>query len=174
MLIAREKKKENIIEYILYMWQVEDLIRAYKFDISSIEEGLILQFNQPAYIKEEIKQWYIELIKLMKKQGVENKGHLEFLNNTVKDLYRLHLQILKSQDESQYFDIYCQALPNIKDLDARSKNNSLNEIETCLNGLYGLLMLRLQKKDISSETTIAMTTFSKLLAYLAAKYKEGI
>ena len=27
MLIAREKRKSNVAEYILYMWQVEDLLR---------------------------------------------------------------------------------------------------------------------------------------------------
>ena len=32
MIIARQKRKENIAEYLLYMWQVEDLIRANKFD----------------------------------------------------------------------------------------------------------------------------------------------
>ena len=35
MIIARQKRKENIAEYLLYMWQVEDLIRANKFDMDS-------------------------------------------------------------------------------------------------------------------------------------------
>ena len=33
MIIARRKRKENIAEYLLYMWQVEDLIRANNFDM---------------------------------------------------------------------------------------------------------------------------------------------
>ncbi|WP_347164130.1 DUF4924 family protein, partial [Parabacteroides merdae] len=36
MIIARRKRKENIAEYLLYMWQVEDLIRANNFDMDSI------------------------------------------------------------------------------------------------------------------------------------------
>ena len=28
MIIAQKKRKENIAEYLLYMWQIEDLIRA--------------------------------------------------------------------------------------------------------------------------------------------------
>jgi len=36
MFITQQKKKENIAKYILYMWQIEDVIRAYNFDIESI------------------------------------------------------------------------------------------------------------------------------------------
>ena len=41
MIIARQKRKENIAEYLLYMWQVEDLIRANKFDMDSINRTVI-------------------------------------------------------------------------------------------------------------------------------------
>lgn len=41
MIIAQQKRKENIAEYLLYMWQVEDLIRAYNFDIDKIEANII-------------------------------------------------------------------------------------------------------------------------------------
>ena len=37
MLIAREKKKNNIAEYILYMWQLEDMLRALKLDMEHIK-----------------------------------------------------------------------------------------------------------------------------------------
>ena len=33
MIIAKQKRKENISEYLLYMWQVEDLIRANHLDM---------------------------------------------------------------------------------------------------------------------------------------------
>lgn len=38
MLIAQKLRKENIAEYLLYMWQVEDIIRANKLEIESIEK----------------------------------------------------------------------------------------------------------------------------------------
>jgi len=53
MIIAQEKKKTNLAEYILYMWQVEDIIRAYQFDITKIEENIIKQFQQPAEVHDE-------------------------------------------------------------------------------------------------------------------------
>ena len=41
MLIAQQKLKENIAEYILYMYQIEDVIRAYQFDLDSILENYV-------------------------------------------------------------------------------------------------------------------------------------
>lgn len=38
MIIASQKKKENIAEYLLYMWQIEDIIRAYGLDIDQIQK----------------------------------------------------------------------------------------------------------------------------------------
>ena len=40
MLIAREKKKNNIAEYILYMWQLEDMLRALKLDMEQVDRYL--------------------------------------------------------------------------------------------------------------------------------------
>ena len=36
MYISQQLKKQNIAEYLLYMWQIEDLIRANRFDMESI------------------------------------------------------------------------------------------------------------------------------------------
>ena len=41
MYIASKKRKENIAEYILYMWQVEDMIRANGCDIDRIKANII-------------------------------------------------------------------------------------------------------------------------------------
>ena len=41
MYIASAKRKENIAEYLLYMWQIEDIIRAYGLDIEKIKESVI-------------------------------------------------------------------------------------------------------------------------------------
>ena len=42
MIIAKKKKNENIAEYILYMWQIEDLIRAYNLNIKGLDKGIYL------------------------------------------------------------------------------------------------------------------------------------
>ncbi|MDE6125714.1 MAG: DUF4924 family protein, partial [Muribaculaceae bacterium] len=45
MIIASKKRKENVAEYILYMWQIEDLIRANKLDIDLIRTNVIDSFQ---------------------------------------------------------------------------------------------------------------------------------
>lgn len=53
MIIASQKHKENIAEYLLYMWQIEDIIRANGLDIDRIKENVIDRFNlSPAQTKE--------------------------------------------------------------------------------------------------------------------------
>jgi len=41
MLVASQKRKENIAEYLLYMWQMEDIVRAFNLDIERIRQNII-------------------------------------------------------------------------------------------------------------------------------------
>ena len=45
MIIAQEKRKQNIAEYLLYLWQVEDLLRACKLDIDTVEKAVIARYD---------------------------------------------------------------------------------------------------------------------------------
>ena len=45
MLISRQLRKENIAEYVLYMWQVEDIIRAYGLDLGRLRREYIARFD---------------------------------------------------------------------------------------------------------------------------------
>ena len=171
MIIAKQKKQENIAEYILYMWQLEDLIRAYNLDINEISKNIVEKFNQPEPVKKEIANWYAGLIDLLKEENKIESGHLQFVQNTINDLYNLHLQIIKSPEHLDYIEIYNKAKEGIGELMNKSKGTIENEIEACFNGLYGILMLRLQQKTISSETATAMTSVSQLIALISKKYK---
>ena len=101
MLIAQEKRKSNIAEYILYMWQVEDIIRACNFDISLIENNYVSKFNPSSRVQDEIKDWYVNLILMMHEEGLREKGHLSFLNTLVSEMNDLHLRLLNSRQEVQ-------------------------------------------------------------------------
>jgi len=48
MLISREKRRSNIVEYLLYMYQIEDIIRSFQFDITQIDANVVQRFDQPA------------------------------------------------------------------------------------------------------------------------------
>lgn len=90
MFIAQEKLQSNIAEYVIYMYQVEDMIRAYRFDIDKIRENIIRpQVKSEAFENEAVK-WYEELITEMKSRGLEKKGHLHRLGEVITELIYLH------------------------------------------------------------------------------------
>ena len=174
MIIAKQKRKENIAEYLLYMWQVEDLIRANHFDIDSIRRTVISQYDQPDEVKEEIAAWYEELIEMMRSEGVMEKGHIQLNKNVIITLTDLHLRLLKSTKEMIYGAAYYKTLPYIVQLRAKSGGEELPELETCFNAIYGFLLLRMQGKAVSPETQEAIKQISSFLALLAEKYREDM
>lgn len=171
MLIAKQKKNENIAEYLLYMWQVEDIIRANKLDIDSIQENIIDKFGQSDEIRKEIRDWYEGLIEMMKLEGISETGHLQINKNVITDLTDLHLRLLKSPKEPEYIASYYKTLPFIVELRSKSDDKSIPELETCFAALYGFLLLRLQQKEISGETQAAISLISSLLRMLSNRYK---
>ncbi len=172
MIIAKKKREENIAEYIIYMWQVEDTIRAFNFNMEEIDRQIVSRHDQPENTRKEIYDWYSSLAALMKNEKVEKTGHVSFLRNIVNDMNALHLQLLKDPAESEYLAVYNQALPLIRDMNARQQWRSENEIETCLTGVYIYYLMRLRKKEISDATSLAMEVFIKLLGLLSAKYRK--
>ena len=172
MIIAQEKRKSNIAEFILYIWQVEDLIRSSQFDIIRLDENVICKFNLPPETIGEIRTWYENLITLMLEERLQKKGHMSFLNQLIRKLNDLHLRLLQSPREEKYRQIYQHARVNIQDFIKKSSDTYSSEIEACLTGLYGYLMLRLQQTEISPETREAMTSFSNFLAALSTRFRE--
>ena len=173
MLIAREKRKSNVAEYILYMWQVEDMLRAMQMDIELVNRNVVSQFGGDDAARKEISDWYDNLIEMMKKEEVVKSGHVQVVKNMVNELTELHYHLLHNVQDMKYKQLFMMAANNL--LDYRRKTNlpeEVSDVELALHALYGHLMLRLQKKEINSQTTMAMETFSRMLAYLALRYKE--
>ena len=81
MLIAREKKKNNIAEYILYMWQLEDMLRALKLDMEQVDRYLVAGFQADERTSKEIHDRYDNLIAIMQKEKVEDNGHTPTLSH---------------------------------------------------------------------------------------------
>jgi hypothetical protein len=172
MIIAQQKRQQNIAEYLLYMWEVEDLIRANGLDMDLIRENIVSRYDQPESVREEIAQWYSELIDMMRSEDVIEKGHIQLNKNIIIQLTDLHLRLLKSPKESLYNASYYQTLPYIVELRSKAGGASLPEIETCFSALYGYLLLRIQQKEVSSETMIGIKQISGFLALLAEKYRQ--
>ena len=171
MFIAQELRKNSIAEYLLYMWQVEDIIRAYGCSLSRIRKEYIDSFELDDEQKEEELDWWGNLVRMMNQEGCREQGHLQINKIIVQDLTELHTQLLQSSKFPFYNTEYYKVLPFIVELRNRG-DKDLTEIETCLNALYGVMMLRLQHKDISPDTKHAIDEITTFLGMLSDYYKK--
>ncbi len=173
MIIAEQKRKENIAEYLLYMYQIEDMIRANKLDMEAIEQTLISKFEVAYEVRREMREWYKTLITMMHDEQKEKTGHLNILGNIVDQLYEMHHQILEQGIDISYQKTYDQGKIHIEALRMRSGFGKENDIQVAFNGLYGLLILKLKKTPITEETSKAFDTIKELVAELSARYMEA-
>lgn len=167
MIIASEKRKENIAEYLLYMWQVEDIIRANGLDIDKIERNVIEPYGLDGDRRRQMKEWYESLIDMMRREGVEKSGHLQLNKNVIIQLVQLHDALLKDPRFAEYTKRFYAALPYIVELRSKAGDDPKGEIETCFNALYGMLILRLRSKEISPATQEAVKCISAFIALLS-------
>ncbi len=171
MYIAQELRKKSIAEYLLYMWQVEDLIRAYGCSLTRIRHEYIDRFQYTDEQKEEEIDWFGNLVRMMNEEGCREKGHLQINKIIVQDMTDLHNQLLQSPKFPFYNAEYYKVLPFIVEL--RNKGDKeVNEIETCLDALYGVMLLRLQKKTISPDTEHAIKEITTFIGMLSDYYQK--
>ncbi len=171
MIIASQKRKENIAEYLLYMWQIEDIIRANNLDIDKIEENIISQYNLSEIQHKQMREWYESLIDMMRREDIVTSGHLQLNKNVIIQLNDLNNTILKDPKFTEYAAQYYNTLPFIVELRTKAKENKVGEIETCFTALYGSLLLKLQGKELTADTINALKQISHFIAILAHYYK---
>ena len=174
MIIAQQKRKDNIAEYLLYLWQVEDLLRACNLDIEQVEKAVIDRYDVDEKTRGEIKEWYESLIQMMEMENVRQRGHIRVCHNVLIRLNDLHVQLLADQNRfPDYHADYYRTLPFIVQLRATlPEQERPSELETCFNALYGVMMLHLQGKEISQDTAAAISQISHFIGMLAAYYKR--
>lgn len=170
MIVASKKRKENIAEYLLYMWQIEDLIRANGLDIDKIRTNIIDKFNLDETQRREMTEWYESLIDMMRREGVTEHGHLQMNKNILNQLVQLHQALLKDPAFPEYTAEFYRTLPYIVELRGKAGENQVGEIETCFTALYGMLMMRLQQKETSEATRNAIAQISRFIALLSKDF----
>lgn len=169
MFVAQELRKKSIAEYLLYMWQIEDIIRAYGCSLPVIKKNYVDRFDFTSEQREEELDWFGNLIRMMNEEGKREGGHLNINKVILKDVIDLHGMLLQSTKFPVYNAEYYKVLPFIVELRQRG-DKDLNEIETCLDALYGVMMLRLQKKNITPETERAIKEITVFIGLLSDYY----
>jgi flagellin-specific chaperone FliS len=109
---------------------------------------------------------------MMNQEDCRTQGHLQINKATLQMLIDLHVQLLESPKFPFYNAAYYKVLPFIVELRNRGANKEENEIETCFNSLYGVMLLRLQKKDISPDTAHAVKEITTFIGMLSDYYKK--
>jgi hypothetical protein len=171
MLVAQQKRKENIAEYILYLYQVEDLIRAFQLDMNLINEKLVRSYAADEKTTAEISSWYENLVLMMEKEGRQEQGHLQFLENLVSELNEFHLRLMNEEVDAKYTSVYNSVAGLITELKAKNPDAS-GDVQVAIDGIYGYLILKIRKKDISPETMEAVKSLSLWLSLLSKHFKD--
>ena len=145
-----KSKKDNIAEYILYLWQMEDYLRA---------------FPQHADATQELQ----ELNEMMHREGIVESGHLQLAQNALAELEDLHTEILN--DDAMYRAAIIRLQPSLNLLKAKTDRPTMSDIEACLLLLYQIMLLRLQQREITSETASVQQQVTQVLTFLSKTYR---
>lgn len=173
MFVAQQLRQKSIAEYLLYMWQVEDLLRAFGLDFDKLKKDYLSKYtNLTPEQRTELEEWYRHLIDMMHSEGVTERGHLQINRNVLQNLTELHEHLMASSKFPFYRAAYFQALPVIVGLRAKNGTPDEPEIETCFNFLYGLMLLGVQHKAVSDDTRSAQKTVTTFLGMLSDYYNK--
>lgn len=144
-----KSKKNNIAEYILYLWQMEDYLRA---------------FPQNADATPELH----ELNEMMHREGIMEGGHLALAQNALAEMEDLHTQLLN--EDAMYRAAIIRLTPQLNLLKAKTDRPTMSDLEACFTLLYQIMLLHLQKREISPETASVQQQATQLLQFLSKTY----
>lgn len=172
MFIAEKYKESNIVEYVLYMWHIEEAVRSLNLDINRIESEIIDQFSLPEDARSKMYDWYADIVRRMKEQRIHETGHLEELRELMNEIYYLHQSLVTLYQDKEYQRLLAEAKPNLDILQKKSDGDQKSEVELAMNGLFGVLILKLKKREVSEGTQDAVKSISKMMGHLAKQYNK--
>jgi hypothetical protein len=171
MLPSEIKLEKNISEYIIYMYQTEDLIKSFNADLNEINKHVIANIQASTEQKKGILLWYAEVIDQMQNEGlVVNQGHLKNTQKYVTELENIHLELIQKDD--LYKEVYSEAEESINKNLALSEHTIDSIIQICLNSVYGMLLLKLNGKQLPDDLQNEVELQADVLSYLSKVYKH--
>jgi hypothetical protein len=169
--LAEEKKNQNIAEYILYMWQMEDIARAASFNPEILDRFAESYSAEPERLDME-KRWLRKLSAELDTVKLRRQGHVAEVREVMVELVYLHQTLINVYEDAAYITLYLEAKPFLGEYLQKAGTTFGSEVEAYLTALYGLMILRLRKTPISTETEEAMNSFSRIVGKLAGEYKR--
>ena len=92
---------------------------------------------------------------------------LDIKDKNINDLGRVHFIGIGGAGMSVLAEILLQ-----KGISVSGSDREKNEIENCLDAVYGVTLLKMKGKPVSEETLQAMQPITHLLEMLSQLYKE--
>ena len=173
MYIAQKKRKENIAEYILYLWQLEDLLRALQFSPEAIYSQLVAKSALDDASRQQVFFWYMDIVNLLRQEGKESRGHLEHTLHLIADLNDLHERLLVLPAGEKYRKVFAALAPEMPALRVKLGKTDVSDIELCFRALYAVVLYRI-KGDKCHEEGIrnVIDLISPVIAELASVYRQ--
>lgn len=173
MYIAQKKRKENIAECILYLWQLEDLLRALQFSPEAIYSQLVAKSALDDASRQQVFFWYMDIVNLLRQEGKESSGHLEHTLHLIADLNDLHERLLVLPAGEKYRKVFAALAPEMPALRVKLGKTDVSDIELCFRALYAVVLYRI-KGDNSHEEGIrnVIDLISPVIAELASVYRQ--
>lgn len=173
MDIAQARRRENIAEYILYLWQLEDLLRALQFSPEAIWSQLVAPRTDVAEAQKHVfLMWYMDIVNLLRQEGKEEKGHLEHTLHLIGDMHNLHLQLMQLPAGERYRRILARLEPELPRLRAVLGNPGMSDTELCFRALYAAMLYRIKGEGSKQAVTDTIEYVSPVIAELADIYRK--
>ncbi len=167
--IAQQKKEENIAEYLLFLWQMEDLLRGVEFDPDRLESEILIGLSDEVE-RQKTRAWLLKMAQEMKRDKLDVSGHHYETYEVLNELTLLQQTLENVTRSVPFLKAYEKAKAVLEEFRSKGENIPKSDIETALTALYGVLTLRLAKKEVSEETSLAMLAISAYVRELTKAY----
>ncbi len=169
---AQRLRHENIAEYILYIWQLEDLLRALQFSPEAIYTQFVASRTQLSPQEQHaLLEWYAQIGELLQKEGKDEKGHIEHTLHLIADLHNLHLQLLKLPIGARYRALYASLEETLPNLRAVIKGD-ISDTELCFRALYATMLYRIKGEGGKNAVADTIEFVSPVIAELALTFRR--
>jgi hypothetical protein len=175
MDIARQKRDENIAEYILYIWQLEDLLRALAFDPRAVYETLVAPREGTDEWRLKLLEWYMEIAQLLTAEGKAEAGHLDHTLHLIGEMQELHAMLMTQPVGREYRKLFGRLAPALPALRKALGRDDVGDIELAFRGLYAAMLYRMkgQRAEVSDEVVSLVSPVIALLSDLYHKVERG-
>jgi hypothetical protein len=163
---------ENVAEYVLYIFQIEAMIRSLSFDLNQIDTQLITPSFTDSIQRQEQLDWYGQIIDEMQQRQLFKEGHLEIVDEILVELVYLHNTLLTVLNDEKYKGLCEQAHEALQAFKLKSNMAHRHDVEVLFHAMFMKLQLKMKQQVINPETEAAMDLFRIQLAYLSQQYKR--